>query len=613
MATKRTTPVITQLRKALLMHDAAGLTDGQLLGSFIERRDEAAFAALVKHHGPMVWGVCRRLLREHDAEDAFQATFLVLVRKAASIMPREMVANWLYGVAHQTALHSRRTAVRRTTRERQVAHMPEPLPSEQVPWHDLQPLLDQELARLPDKYRVAIVLCDLEGKTRKEAARQLDCPEGTLAARLARGRVLLAKRLARHGLAISGGGLAALLAQSPASAGVPPSLVASTIKAATVVATGQAAAGVLSTKVVALMAKVSKTMLLTKLRIATAVLLVLSILGTSVAVSHDTSAPGGIRQGASKSPEGEAKKNQDEQLAVNEDLAAHYCSLVFGPKGKVRTLMRLRGDEVAVDRDGDGKFDSKGERFASEKDCKDIVIRDPDGKTSYVITEVHLLHVVPPEKFLEVRVHIRGSCSYPQGCIVQMAENAKHAPWAHFHGPLIIAPESWTIENRASSLLRNELADISFLVPHSVKNLAGKGLGSQSTLPSVLRRTGEPTKLCAAIYTKGDQSIVAVCSPAATEESRRQKSPFPRGIHPFVDVEFPAKKPTDPPLKIRVPLDQFCCDGIYHGSLKVPAEAGVGKAKATFSFDAWKGINVLPTTHEISIEDPQVDKKAQSQ
>src|SRR5262249_55553423 len=159
-------------------------------------RDEATLATLVRRHGPMVWGVCRRVLHNyHDAEDAFQATFLVLVRKAASIASPGLLANWLYGVAHQTALKARATAAKRRARERQVTEMPEPALSERPLWDDLQPLLEKELSRLPDKYRVAIVLCDLEGKTRKEASRQLGVPEGTLAARLARGRGMLAKRL----------------------------------------------------------------------------------------------------------------------------------------------------------------------------------------------------------------------------------------------------------------------------------------------------------------------------------------------------------------------------------------------------------------------------------
>src|SRR5258707_15747938 len=116
MPTSPTTSVIEHLRRAVLLRDGAGRGDGELLGGFIERHDEAALAALIKRHGPMVWGVCRRLLSHHDAEDAFQATFLVLVRKAGSIAPRELVANWLDGVAHQTALQARRSAARRGAR-----------------------------------------------------------------------------------------------------------------------------------------------------------------------------------------------------------------------------------------------------------------------------------------------------------------------------------------------------------------------------------------------------------------------------------------------------------------------------------------------------------------
>src|SRR5262249_42450463 len=154
------------------------------------------------------------LASHHDAEDAFQATFLVLVRKAASVVPREKVANWLYGVAYQTALKARAVAARRGARERQVTAFPEPAMTEPERWPDLRPLLDQELTRLPDLYRVPVVLCDLEGLTYREAARQLGCPEGTLAARLARARALLAKRLTRHGLVLSGGALAVALSMN---------------------------------------------------------------------------------------------------------------------------------------------------------------------------------------------------------------------------------------------------------------------------------------------------------------------------------------------------------------------------------------------------------------
>jgi RNA polymerase sigma factor (sigma-70 family) len=277
MAASSMIEVILHLRRTVLL-EGAGLTDGQLLGGFIEQRDDAAFAALVRRHGPMVWGLCRRLLNEHDAEDAFQATFLVLVRKAASIVPRERVANWLYGVAHQTALQARRNATRRRAREKQVTEMPEPAVAEQDLWRDLQPLLDQELSRLPDAYREVIVLADLEGKTRKEVARQLGLPEGTVGSRLARARTMLAKRLARHGLAVSGGALAAVLAPNVALAGVPDSVVSATIEAASLFAAGPAtAAGAVSAKVAALAEGVVKTMFLTKLKIATTILVAIAL------------------------------------------------------------------------------------------------------------------------------------------------------------------------------------------------------------------------------------------------------------------------------------------------------------------------------------------------
>jgi RNA polymerase sigma factor (sigma-70 family) len=281
MANSPMSDVIQHLRTAVLLRDGAGLTDGQLLEDYLRRHDRSALAALIRRHGPMVWGVCRRVLRnDHDAEDAFQATFLVLVRKASSVRQREMLANWLYGVAHRTALNARATTAKRKARERQVTQMPEPAATEADLWHDLQPLLDQVLSRLPDKYRVAIALCDLEGKTRKEAARQLSVPEGTLAARLARGRVMLAKRLARHGLGVSGGALGMLLAQNITSAAVPTSVVSNAIQAASVCAAGQAAAtSVISTKVAALTEGVLKSMLLSKLKAAVVLILAFAALG----------------------------------------------------------------------------------------------------------------------------------------------------------------------------------------------------------------------------------------------------------------------------------------------------------------------------------------------
>jgi RNA polymerase sigma factor (sigma-70 family) len=276
MATTMNT-VIRHLRRTVLRQDAAGRTDGQLLASFIEQKDEAAFEALVRRHGPMVFGVCRRVVcNHHDAEDTFQATFLVLARKAPSVRPRERLANWLHGVALRTALKAKAMTAKRRGREKLVTQMPEPEAAPQGQWHDLQPLLDQELNGLPENYRLPILLCDLEGKTIKEAAQQLGWPQGTLAGRLTRGRKLLAKRLASRGVVLSAGALAAVLSQSVASAGVPTSLIGFTVKAATMIAAGQAAVGgVVPAQVAALMEGVITSMMLTKLSKAVTGLFVL--------------------------------------------------------------------------------------------------------------------------------------------------------------------------------------------------------------------------------------------------------------------------------------------------------------------------------------------------
>jgi RNA polymerase sigma factor (sigma-70 family) len=240
-----TSPLSAVLQHLLadLRPDRDGMTDGELLARFVRSRDEDALATLVRRHASMVWGVCRRLLSHHDAEDAFQATFLVLVRKAADV-PRQAVANWLYGVARQTVVRLRATAAKRGRRETQVVNMPESTVAE-VRDADLQRVVDEELSRLPNHYRGVIVLCDLEGMTRREAARQLGIPEGSVASRLARARVLLSKRLVRRGVALSGS-VAAVLSGS-ASASAPSALVASTIKVASLLAAAQVA-GVASAK-----------------------------------------------------------------------------------------------------------------------------------------------------------------------------------------------------------------------------------------------------------------------------------------------------------------------------------------------------------------------------
>ena len=213
--------LIRRLRR-VAEQTADGATDASLLERFVAGRDEAAFELLLWRHGPMVLGLCRRMLRcEQDAEDAFQTAFLLLSRKAASVRRGEAVAGWLYRTAYRIALR-----VRQTARFRPVAIPPgsDPVASPSDPdiiWRDLRPVLDDEIQRLPAKYRLPIILCYFQGRTHAEAALELGCPKGTVSVRLQRGRELLRGRLTRRGLALSAASLALLAAGRTASAAVP--------------------------------------------------------------------------------------------------------------------------------------------------------------------------------------------------------------------------------------------------------------------------------------------------------------------------------------------------------------------------------------------------------
>jgi RNA polymerase sigma factor (sigma-70 family) len=318
MATGQVNRILHSLRRLAEGRGLAGQTDGQLLDGFISRRDESAFEELLRRHGPMVLGVCRRVLGHvHDAEDAFQATFMVLVRKARSVVPRDLVGHWLYGVAYRVALQAQAKGSRRRAREKQVSNMPHPTTPAPEPAGELGALLDLELSRLPEKYRVPVVLCDLEGRPRRAAARQMGVPEGTLSSRLAAARKLLARRLARHGLAVSGPALAAALAGGATQAGVPPALALSTAKAAAAGAAADAVAlGLLSARAAALTEGVIKMMLISKLKAIGAVLVALGMLSSGaglMTLTADEPRPG--------TPVAQAKKVNVAQPAVTPNLA----------------------------------------------------------------------------------------------------------------------------------------------------------------------------------------------------------------------------------------------------------------------------------------------------
>jgi RNA polymerase sigma factor (sigma-70 family) len=253
--------------------DLGNLPDADLLERFAATRDDAAFEAMVRRHGPMVLSLCRRVLnRNQDIEDAFQATFLVLVRKADAIGRRNLLGNWLYGVACRVAKQARASSARwRFASGETLDAIPER--SGRDRFGDDLPILDEELSKLPDKYRVPLVLCYLQGKTNKEAAAQIGCPEGSMSDRLSRARDLLRRRLTGRGIVLSAGASTMLLNAESTSASVPADLVASTLRFAGLLAAGEG--GPLPAQVVAvttLARAVSRTMALGRLKAVVALL-----------------------------------------------------------------------------------------------------------------------------------------------------------------------------------------------------------------------------------------------------------------------------------------------------------------------------------------------------
>lgn len=269
MSTGQLEGIIRHLRKMARGCEAAQVGDAELLERFITYRDEGAFEVLVRRHGPMVLGVCKRILRNQaDAEDALQATFLVLVRKATSIRPRTQVGSWLHGVAYKTALKARAMNQKRRVKEREAAAKQVRQTADDT-WEALLEILDGELNALPEKYRLPIILCDLEGLSYREAAARLKCPQGTLSGRLTRARALLARRVAHRGGPEGTASLAAFLAHN-ASTSLPASLMAGTIRAGAALAVGKALTETaVSTKVALLVEGVLKMVLLSKLKMAT--------------------------------------------------------------------------------------------------------------------------------------------------------------------------------------------------------------------------------------------------------------------------------------------------------------------------------------------------------
>jgi RNA polymerase sigma factor (sigma-70 family) len=252
--------------------------DEHLLHAFLAEHDDNAFAVLVRRYGPMVLGTCRRVLqRAEDAEDVFQAVFLLLARNAATLREKTALASWLHGTAYRLAMTAKRSAARRRKHEAQASTRPPAGPAEELSWREVRTLLDEEIARLPEIYRSVFVLCSLESVSREEAARRLGLKEGTVSSRLTEARKRLQRRLTRRGVELTAVLAAATLATQTASA-LPPVLMASTIEAALATATGQGLTGIVSTAVIDMVQGAAFAATLSKAKMVTVLLLTATLL-----------------------------------------------------------------------------------------------------------------------------------------------------------------------------------------------------------------------------------------------------------------------------------------------------------------------------------------------
>src|SRR5262249_34777569 len=242
------------LHKAMAAETLAAHSDRDLIERFLASHEDAAFHALLRRHGPMVFRVCRRVLMDgQDGEDAFQATFLVLAREAHIIRKRESLASWLHGVAYRLALKAGKADAQRRKHEMQAAACTCARAfTDELRWQDLRSIFDEELVKLPERWRAPLVLCYLEGLTQDEAGERLGQSKGTLRRNLERGRELLGNRLSRRGITLSAALFAPLLSECAASAAVPAALAVATTEAAVAYAAGKTVTALATARALAL-------------------------------------------------------------------------------------------------------------------------------------------------------------------------------------------------------------------------------------------------------------------------------------------------------------------------------------------------------------------------
>jgi RNA polymerase sigma factor (sigma-70 family) len=331
------------------------LTDAELLTSFVSDKREEAFEELIRRYGPLVLATCRRTIQDEQVvQEAFQATFLVLANNAGSLRSSYALALWLHKVAYRVTSRLRGNFLE--TRKREVSldeALEVPMEEEQLEWKELRPILDEELNRMPEKYRAPLVLCYLDGKTNDEAAQLLNWPIGSISRRLDRAREILRTRLTKRGIVVSTVFLFTLLQEKVTAATVPSELLISTKKAAILIATHKATTGVISANVAPLMKETMKAMFMEKLKLATAVIFTIATISTSSLVIAQNS-----KNGASTEPQNGLVGARVGEPVAHPNVPQKAWSQAQNPQVKSSQIGSGGGANVPNRHPPNGKLDS---------------------------------------------------------------------------------------------------------------------------------------------------------------------------------------------------------------------------------------------------------------
>jgi RNA polymerase sigma factor (sigma-70 family) len=628
-------PILDLIRRGVEDRRLRELPDPELLRRFHVQRDQAAFHALLRRHGGMVLEVCRSMLgNEADAEDAFQATFLILAHKAASIRKTASLGSWLYGVGYRTALKARAQAAARRKYEARAPARRSCDPDD-LSWREVRQVIHAEVSGLPERYRAPLVLCDLEGATQEAAARQLNLSKSTLRERLECGRTLLRARLLRRGLGPAAllGAVAWPAARLPAS--VPVVLLSSTVQAARLVAAGQAAQNMVSAQVAALTKGVMQAMFLTKLKSTVPFLLAALVVGAGLLVRQSVLMPQpGAAQaraesraenepatdketGETAAPEPEKIDRRIGKEPVYQSKSPRYCLLVFGPQARGRVWLVQDGDTLYVDRNGNGDLTEEGKRiqappfaasdhylFARERSIEvgdlsvgglthtGLVIRQAEYRRKAIPTDLD----IPGPPLEELQEHLdKVWKQVPDGIASRVYINldvrcyglfedtkdrhVRHMAWIDGNGVLAFAhrPQDAPVVRFGGPL--------TLQVRPGCRIQRGEqpGEGFTGTEPSFW------------LGTRGHGPGTFVIA---------NHDLVPGDAQPSAEIRFPAKARGGEPVVRKISLKSSPANAFFYSAVEVPEEAGLGVAKVMLTFEAWKEAHVIPSTAELPVTDP---------